>query len=198
MGRELSLLKKKLDDSAGVTFHTIGIGPNTAYQELCSLLNPEPACSTNRPRAVLLLGFAGAVEPALKPGDLILSNRYYRAAPSVESALHMADCPSGSRHQYDDPEFLDPDPWMRQQAVDSVQETALHFSSLPSLTVDRVIDSPEDKRAAFDRYSVATVNMEDYWAAAAAQEAGVPFLSVRAVLDVAGQRLPDLVWVASN
>ena len=32
--------------------------------------------------------------------------------------------------------------------------------------------------------------MEDYWAAAAAQEAGAHFLSVRAVLDVSDQRLP--------
>jgi len=79
---------------------------------------------------------------------------------------------------------------MRQQAVESVHETALRFSPSPSLTVDHLIDSPEAKRAIFERYPVATVNMEDYSAAAAALEAGVPFLSVKAVLDVADQRLP--------
>ena len=95
MERELSLLKKKLDDSAGVTFHTIGAGPEIAYQELRSLLIPAPAPAFNRPRAVLLLGFAGAVEPSLKPGDLILSNRYYRAAPAISHntmpKLYMSD-----------------------------------------------------------------------------------------------------------
>lgn len=179
MERELSLLKKKLDDPAGVTFHTVGIGPDMAYREVRSLLKPAPAI--HRSRAVLLLGFAGAVEPSLKPGDLILSSRYYRAESSPEG---------GSADSQPISEFLEPDPWMQQQAVDAVQETDLRFNPSPSLTVDRIIDSPEDKQAIFTRYSVATVNMEDYWAAAAAAEAGVPFLSVRAVLDLADQRLP--------
>ena len=158
---------------------------------------------------MLLLGFAGAVEPSLKPGDLILSSRYYRTASSPEgstpvSTLAEADWRRASLAEPDDPvlrhfpDFLEPDQWMRRQAVDAVQETGLRFTPSPSLTVDRVIDSPEDKRAIFDRYSVATVNLEDYWAAAAAREAGVPFLSVRAVLDVAGQRLPDYLSASSD
>ncbi len=205
MERELSLLKKKLDEPAGVTFRTIGIGPEIACQKLRSLLKPEPGPSMDTFRALLLLGFASAVETSLKPGDLILSSRYYRAAASSEgssldSPLASADRRSASLVQTDDsilPDFLEPDPWMRQQAVDAVQETALRVTPSPSLTVDRVIDSPEDKRAIFDRYSVATVNMEDYAAAAAALEAGVPFLSVRAVLDVADQRLPGYLAALS-
>ncbi len=80
MERELSLLKKRLDDPAGATVHTLGIGPESAYRELRSLLKPAPASDVNgsRPgsRAVLLLGFAVAVDRSLKPGDLIISSRY--------------------------------------------------------------------------------------------------------------------------
>ena len=201
MERELSLLKKKLDESARVTFHTVGIGPELAYQRLRSLLKPAPASTVDRSGAVLLLGFAGAVDPSLKPGDLILSSRYHQTGSSPQgsspdSPLAEADGGIDSLAQSNDPflpnfpDFLEPDPWMLGQAVDAVQETALRFTSLPSLTVDRVIGSLEDKRAVFDRYSVATVNMEDFPAAAAALEAGVPFLSVRAVLDVVDQPLP--------
>ena len=192
------MLKKKLDDSAGVTFHTLGIGPELAYQGILSFLTPAPSTTVSRRRVVLLLGFAGAVDPSLRPGDLILSSRYYRPkasqeASSLDSPWAEADHPEGNPTQpygRDLPDFLEPDPWMRQQAVAAIQKTALPFTPSPSLTVDRVIRSPEDKRSIFERCSVATVNMEDYWAAAAAVEAGVPFLSVRAVLDLADQRLP--------
>ena len=193
MERELSLLKKRLDDSAGVMFCTVGIGPERAYRGIRSLLKPAPVMDQSR--ALLLLGFAGAVDASLKPGDLILSGRYHQEASSGEAPspgrpLPVADCHSGSLGRSDDPGFFEPDRWMHRMAVEAVQETALCFTESPSLTVGRVIDSPSAKRAIFDQYSVATVNMEDYWAAAAAQEAGVPFLSVRAVLDVADQRLP--------
>jgi hypothetical protein len=40
------------------------------------------------------------------------------------------------------------------------------------------------------RYQATSVNMEDYRVAEAAQKSGVPFLSVRVVLDTASQRLP--------
>ncbi|PKB64572.1 MAG: hypothetical protein BZY80_02480 [SAR202 cluster bacterium Io17-Chloro-G2] len=200
MERELSLLKKNLDDSCRVRFQTLGIGPERAYQQLLSLLKPAPASNADRYGAVLLLGFAGAVDPSLKPADLILSSRYYRAgsnlaASSPDPGLADAECPSASIVR---PDFLEPNPCLWQQAADTVQETPWRFTQSPSLTVDRVIDSPEDKRAIFDRYSVASVNMEDYSAASAAQEAGVPFLSVRAVLDVADRRLPGYLPTLSN
>ena len=38
MERELSLLKKQIDDSTGLTFHTVGIGPERAYQGIRSML----------------------------------------------------------------------------------------------------------------------------------------------------------------
>ena len=59
-----------------------------------------------------------------------------------------------------------------------------------SLTVSELVTAPRDKRAIQRRYPVGIVNMEDYWAASVAQEAGVPFISARAILDPVRQTLP--------
>lgn len=182
MERELSLLKGQLQDSTGVTFHTVGVGPERAYQGIRSLLMPTITIDRRQKsyRAVLLLGFAGAVDPSLKPGDLIISSKYYREPSTGDPLVTQTE-----------PDFIEPDLQMLRRAVDAVQETALRFAESTSLTVGHVVDSPADKRAVLETYSVGSVNMEDYWAAAAAREANVPFISVRAVLDVASQRLPN-------
>ncbi len=189
------MLKKQIDVSAVLTFHTIGIGPGRAYQGIRSMLksrqNVDPA--HNCPPTVLLLGFAGAVDASLKSGDLVLSERYRREALTINSPMDgigiLPDAP-GRRQDPGYPDSLLPHQWMHQQALDSGQSMNMRFTSAPSLTVSSIIGSPADKRAILDQYSVSTVNMEDYWAAAAVQEAGAHFLSVRAVLDVSDQRLP--------
>ena len=197
MERELSLPKKKLEASTGVTFHTFGIGARRAYQETRALLETASRLGPSRGqrRAVLLLGFAGAVDNSLESGDLILSSQYHWDVSN--SASSCPDPPAAKLDHREDtfvrsdrPAFLEPDSWMRQQAMDVVRDTGMRPTLSPSLTVRCVMGSPERKHAIFEEYSVASVNMEDYWAAAAAQDAGVPFLSVRAILDPANQRLP--------
>lgn len=201
MEREFSLLKKKLEGPTGVTFHTLGVGASRSYAEIRSMLRADLKDASNsdpsrqQAGAVLLLGFAGAVDDSLKPGDLILSSRYYRddssqTASNLDSSTSQTRCSEGTSSQSSRPAFLEPDPWMLQQAIDTAQKNGLRFTGSPSLTVGWVISSADRKRAIFEKYPVASVNMEDHWAAMAAQEAGVPFLSARAVLDPANQGLP--------
>jgi hypothetical protein len=78
--------------------------------------------------------------------------------------------------------------------LQSAQQAALDLS-VPtfdggSLTVDHLVAEPEERVELRARYQATSVNMEDYRVAEAAQRAGVPFLSVRVVLDTASQRLP--------
>ena len=63
----------------------------------------------------------------------------------------------------------------------------------PSTTVSSVAGIVI-KSAVYSALGAVSVNMEDYWAARAARSAGVPFASVRAVLDTADQELPP--WVS--
>jgi nucleoside phosphorylase len=101
---------------------------------------------------------------------------------------------------------LQPDPGMWQRAKDALSQASLTAVEADSMTVDHVVAAPNTKAELHRQYQVGTVNMEDYWVARLAAAAKVPFLSVRAVLDTAGQVLPRWVtglsgrpgWAAMN
>jgi nucleoside phosphorylase len=124
---------------------------------------------------LLLLGFAGAVDPSLRPGELSLPARHYVAQQGNDERGH----------------FLEPDQEMWRQAETAAAQAGLAVARGSSLTLDYVAATPEVKAALREKYPVDVVNMEDYWVAEAARDAGVPFLSVRAVLDSAHHSLPS-------
>ena len=189
---ELSSIKKQIDGYSDVSFHAVGIGPRMAYQGVRSMLGN--GSTMERSPLLLLVGFAGAVDPSLRSGDLVMSNRYYRKTERSGPLTNETNGgPLASRQSNDavSPDFLEPDQIMNECALKAAHAAGVPLVTSPSLTVDRLIASPTEKRAVFQQNLVAIVNMEDYWAAAAAREAGVSFLSVRAVVDVADQNLPD-------
>ncbi len=165
---------------------------------------------------LLLLGFAGAVDPALSTGDLSVATRYYvaegetpptrlyergRMASGSFAGNGPADSPSLAQRVCTNNRslsrrgvrgvFLKPDQKMWRLAANTVDEADLPSTQLDSLTVDHLVATPAEKQALRQQYNIGVINMEDYRVAAAAREAEVPFLSVRAVLDTANQRLPS-------
>ena len=190
MDYELAGLRKALKDAASLPrpalaerggaaagLHVVGIGGGKAAESVRRLLAPRgpgPAVAARPPGPLLLLGFAGAVDAALRSGDLVLSSRYYREDPD-------GDGPG---------DYLSPDAGLWAHAVGAAEEAGLAPTYTDSLTVDRLVSSGEEKRQTARRHPVGIVNMEDYWIAAAAREAGAAFLSARVVLDAAHQTLP--------
>jgi hypothetical protein len=95
---------------------------------------------------------------------------------------------------------------MWQCAREALDQEGLTAVETDSMTVDQLVSDPNTKAELHRQYEVGTVNMEDYWVARLAAAAKVPFLSVRAVLDTAGQVLPRWVtglsgrpgWAAMN
>jgi hypothetical protein len=83
-----------------------------------------------------------------------------------------------------------PDSEMLGQGMQAATAAGQRWTRADSLTVDHLVATPEAKQAIRLRYPVGIVEMEDYWVAAAARKAGVPFLSARVVLDAADQALP--------
>ncbi len=154
----------------------IGMGRKSVQNNLPPLLarlarqNP-PEEPGRQPNQALLLGFAGGLNPAWRTGDLCLPDRYLLSGVDPE-----AGAPG-------------PDSLMLKRAQRALSG-GVGWRAGPSLTAAAALTSPRAKREAFQRYRAGIVNLEDYWAAAAARQAGVPFLAVRAVLDPAGQRLP--------
>ena len=167
MEQELSGLRRVLpaDSFASVELNVVGVGREQAQSNLRQILDNKSRSSGD---GLLLLGFAGGLDPALQAGDLVVPNYYY------------AEC--GDRIA------ADSDMWRQSQAAST--NAAMPVAPGDSLTVAMVAATTEEKRELYLRHRVGSVNMEDYWAAEAAADAGAPFLSARAILDTADQALP--------
>ncbi len=165
MEREVSALRPLCDDGR-VTVHVTGMGKDMALKGMAALLESRPV----KPDCILSLGFAGALRDELKTGDLVLSQRLYAVGEDspIESDASLLS--------------------LAKDVLDSSDTRRYAISD--SLTVPRVVlDAEEKGRLAFSITS-SVVNMEDYWVAQSSAMHGIPFLSVRAVLDTAEQSLP--------
>ena len=168
MEQELSGLLSSLsaDSIASVELQVVGVGKERAQSNLRKILDAKSRSSGD---GLLLLGFAGGLDPVLQAGDLVVPNYYY------------AEC--GDRIA------VDPDMWRQSQSA--ATKAAMPVAPGDSLTVAAVAATTEEKRELYRRHRVGSVNMEDYWAAEVAADAGVPFLSARAILDPVHQALPS-------
>lgn len=117
--------------------------------------------------AIIIAGFGGGLDPNRRTGDLHIASEF-RIADAPDGRAIPADARLAAR--------------LRAGAPDA--------SAGPSVTV-AALAQPEWKAALWQAGAGVTVNMEDYWAADAAADAGIPFAAVRAVLDTAGQALPE-------
>ena len=153
-----------------VEFHVLGVGPEGAGASMTALLDRGGP----KVDGVLVVGVAGGIDPELETGDLLLADRYALQDGAAQGA-GLA---------------IRPDPQMLQSAQQAALDLSVPTFDGGSLTVDHLVAEPEERVELRTRYQATSVNMEDYRVAEAAQNAGVPFLSVRVVLDTASQRLP--------
>jgi adenosylhomocysteine nucleosidase len=134
------------------------------------------------PELVISAGFAGAVEPGLKTGDLVVCDRQLSVkGPPELWSLERAQ----SRSLFDD-------------AVSDVLSNI--FSELgykctrgDCLTVPRVVSSALDKKQIGERFPVSIVDMESFWVSQMAAEYGIRHIVVKSVLDPMEQSLPSFV-----
>ena len=177
MEQELTGLRRELreiEDATGISsqveFQVLGVGPERAGAAMAALLENR----RSKIDGVLLVGVAGGVDPKLETGDLLLADRHALQNGASQGAGQA----------------IKPDADMLQSAQKAALELSVPIFNGGSLTVDHLVAKPHEREALRTEYQVYSVNMEDYRAAEAAQNAGVPFLSVRVVLDTASQRLP--------
>ena len=168
--RELREIEDATGISSQVEFQVLGVGPERAGAAMAALLENR----RSKIDGVLLVGVAGGVDPELETGDLLLADRHALQNGASQGAGQA----------------IKPDTDMLQSAQKAALELSVPIFNGGSLTVDHLVAKPHEREALRTEYQVYSVNMEDYRAAEAAQNAGVPFLSVRVVLDTASQRLP--------
>lgn len=138
---------------------------------LREILNERPAPNC---RAVVSFGVAGGLDPALKPGDLVLATKIVSETGEWAASEDLL------------------------QALDArlAGETRLRTVRAPLAGVDLALGCAVTKRAAYGTSGAAAVDMESHIAAEYAARHDLPFAAIRVVCDPAHRGLPPVVNVA--
>jgi adenosylhomocysteine nucleosidase len=123
-----------------------------------------------KPKVLISIGYAGAVQPGLNVGDLMIA----------DSILEENE----SRKYVPDPIWLD-----RSRNIPCTDSTKAVVGGL--LTVNKVIHGPIEKERLGEKYNVQAVEMETSAIARIAEDKALPFLSVRVISDRMDQELLD-------
>jgi len=122
-----------------------------------------------RPSLLLCGGVAGALRAELAMGEIVLAD---------------VVCAAPARR-------FETDPRWRDCARRALERTGLGWRQGVCLGVDRVLEAPAAKRGAARLSGAHVVQMEDHVWAERASGWGIPFLSVRAVLDELEHPIPS-------
>jgi adenosylhomocysteine nucleosidase len=125
--------------------------------------------------ALMSFGLAGALDPALAAGAIMLP---------------------GELISHDGARFATCKAWRERVAVSLGPDSAVSTGTL--LTSARAIETPAEKAAAFRDTGAAAVDMESAAVAAVAAAHKLPFIAVRVIVDTAGDALPPSVMAASS
>ena len=139
-----------------------GIGENMAYGAATRML------AALSPRAYISVGLSAALSAGLKPGDVVVgtSTTSISSGISYESDKHLIERARGSLAGCGMCGFG------------------------PLVASPHVVVGASDKAAVAARWGGMALDMESAGAARAAQEAGVPFIAVRAISDRFEEDLP--------
>jgi adenosylhomocysteine nucleosidase len=128
-----------------------------------------------RVSALMTFGLAGALDPKLAAGSIILPSELIS--------------PDGAR-------FVTCKAWRERVAASLGNGGAVCTDTL--LTSATAIETPQDKAAAFRDTGAAAVDMESAAVAEVAAAHSLPFIAVRVIVDTAGDALPRSVIAASR
>ena len=163
MATELAGVRRSIIDPlrSDVTLYVIGVGKTRVESGMATVTSAGPA-------AIVTVGFCGGADPTLRTGDLHVAEVLLTADPS---------------------EPITADPMLVGRLKSRPNRGAPRLIGGPSVTVS-AIAGPQVKSALRAATGAVSVNMEDYWIAKAAAARGIPFVSIRAVLDTAEDQLP--------
>jgi len=154
----------------GQTIHFLktGVGPRKSAAIL------GEALEETKPVHILVIGYAGALDPGLKLGDLV----------AVERALAFSLDPNFPdwNHIRQDGEF---ELVHGALLAHSAQSAGLSASTGTTLTSSHVLGDPEHKRLLYKKFQASIVDMETAALAATAASRAVPLSCVRAISDEA-------------
>jgi hypothetical protein len=155
-------------DESLLVFRT-GVGLDRAAAATRTVMSRFPLS------AIINTGFAGGLIDTLEPGALIVPDVIIREEPNGKSVHHT-------------------DRGWSNQLRHTIHAVGLNAISEPVLTSPFPLTTTAAKRDAHIRLGAVAVEMEGQAVARMAAEGGVPFATVRSVLDPAEMPLPLLSW----
>jgi nucleoside phosphorylase len=153
-------------DGRTICFLKTGVGPRRSAERL------EEALQIARPAHILVIGYAGALNPALRLGSLVIVEK--AKAFSLDSDL------SPWEHVRVEGEFKLAN---GESLLQSAISAGLSASSGDTLTSSYVVGKPEHKRLLYERFRAATVDMETASLARVAQAEAIPLSCIRVISD---------------
>ena len=153
---------------SAVMFEVSGMGRARAEAATTRLLDRGAT-------AVVSWGIAGGLDPDLEPGTVVIPE-------------FVVDADEGPRYA---------DAGWRNRLLVRI-EKLVPISGDPMFHADDVVTSPARKNELHERWDAAAVDMESAGIARVAQGAGVPWIIIRVVGDVADQALPKAVTELSD
>ncbi len=134
------------------------------------------------PDFIVSAGFAGAVRPELRPGDLFVCDRLM----SIEgpAALWRADSVRERSLAEED---------SRYSLSAALEGAAMDYPRCGCLSVPEFVSGGDMKEWVGSTFPVSIVDMESYWVSEVADAHDIRHVVVRSVLDPADQTLPPFV-----
>jgi len=149
------------DDLTASIVNLSGPGPDRARHAARELIAEGST-------ALLSFGVAGGLDPALRPGDVVVADRIIGPERSILEA---------------DPDWRDR---LRRAIGDQID---IKVGSIAS--VDQPLTNPQEKAALFGTAGAVALDMESFGVAQIAHEASVGFLAIRAIADPASRTIPE-------
>jgi len=167
--REDTHMSRGMAGKQEVVVITGGIGPRRTQQVVERFLHTPFS-------ALLSVGCAGALQPDLRSGQLVLAPDIRMFAADSESQL---DC-------------FPVHPDLLAQAQSVARQASIPVAQGPLFTSRRALLSMEEKEQQGARTEAIAVEMESGVHAAFAQTRQLPFLALRVILDPVGMSLPAI------
>ena len=146
------------------------VGPKRARKGLA------PFLSGHTYRRNVSTGYAGGLREKCRLGDILVPDEVQSVPPLPEVRLR-------------------PDATLREEVLQRIRRGPWQIHTGRMITTDHVIVSSVEKHALGLEYEADSVEMESTVIAELAEQASVPFVAVRVVLDEASFSLPDILQV---
>ncbi len=161
--KEAQIFKRAVSKQTNYVLQVSGIGAENALAASNGLIR-------QRVTHLLSFGFAGALDPAIPGGTVIIPNTI---------------CTEDKKHYNVSPVWF--------EAITSTLNDSVYFNTSPLLQTSYIVMNPDEKSRLFAATNAGSVDMESGAVATAGYQARTPTLVIRAISDEANDTLPHLV-----